>query len=223
MTETDKTRGASKVHLSERPLIICDVDEVALEFITPFTAFLRSRGQDLLPRSFRLTGNVVSLESGRETPADDVRALLDTFFASQMDWQTPADRVAASLTALDEIADILFLTAMPVRHYDIRRSLLDSHGLPFPLVATEQAKGPLIADLHDNRSQPLFFIDDLAPNLHSAKQHAPTANLLHYMANETFRAMAPHAGDDVETASNWHEIEDIISNRVDAGLPDDNT
>lgn len=221
MTETAQTRGASEVRLSERPLIICDVDEVALEFITPFTAFLRSHGQDLLPRSFRLTGNIVSLESGHETPADDVRVLLDAFFASQMDWQTPAHRVATSLAALNEFADIFFLTAMPVRHYDIRRALLDRHDLPFPLVATEQAKGPLIAKLHDSRSQPLFFIDDLAPNLHSAKQHAPTANLLHYMANDTFRAMAPDAGDDVKAASNWREIEEIISNRVDAGLPGD--
>lgn len=221
MTETAQTRGASELRLSKRPLIICDVDEVALEFITPFTAFLRSNGQDLLPRSFRLTGNVVSLKSGRETPADDVRVLLDTFFASQVDWQTPAHRVAASLAAIDEFADIVFLTAMPVRHYDIRRALLDSHDLPFPLIATEQAKGPLIADLHDNRSQPLFFIDDLAPNLHSAKQHAPTANLVHYMANETFRAMAPHAGDEVETAANWREIEEFIGNRINSGLPGD--
>lgn len=219
MKDAADLRGLNDVRLSDRPLIICDVDEVALEFVTPFSAYLRFQGLELLPRSFRLTGNVVSRESGRETPAEEVRALLDAFFASQMEWQTPADRVAASLSALHDIANILFLTAMPVRHYDVRRALLDRHDLPFPLVATERAKGPLIAHLHGDRSHPLFFIDDLAPNLHSAKQYAPQATLVHYMANKTFRALAPHAGDDVSSASTWREIEDIITGHVAAETP----
>lgn len=220
MKEASDIRGLNGIQLGDRPLIVCDVDEVALEFITPFNAFLKSHGQELLPRSFRLTGNIVSLASGLETPADDVRTLLDSFFAGQMEWQTPADRAATSLSALAGIADILFLTAMPTRHYDVRRALLDRHDLPFPLIATERSKGPLIGELHDDRPHPLFFIDDLAHNLHSVKQHAPAANLLHYMANETFRAMAPHAGDDVKVASDWGEIENIVKNHVASGQPD---
>lgn len=214
MNETADIRGLEGVQLGARPLVVCDVDEVALEFITPFDRFLQSRGQKLLPRSFHLTGNIVSLQTEMQTPAGDVATLLDSFFAGQLEWQTPADQVSASLSALSTIADIVFLTAMPARHYDVRRELLDRHELPFPLIATERSKGPLISQIHAERSQPLFFIDDLAHNLHSVKQHAPTANLVNYMANDVFRAMAPHPGDDVNTVSSWSEIEEIITDHV---------
>ncbi len=220
MTETAETKGLSDVRLGARPLIVCDVDEVVLEFLTPFNAFLKSRGHELLPRSFHLTGNIVSLETGAETPPGNVGSLLEAFYASQLEWQEPADRASACLAALSEFADILFLTAMPARHYDVRRALLDRHDLPFPLVAADRDKGPLIERLHDDRPQPLFFIDDMPHNLRSAKRHVPAANLLHYMANGTFRALAPHPGEDVTVASNWSEIEAVITGRVEDGQTD---
>jgi hypothetical protein len=70
---------------------------VVLEFITPFQAFLVENGHELQPRSFRLTGNVVRLADGSETPADDVDRLLEAFFAEQDGWQTPVETAADSL------------------------------------------------------------------------------------------------------------------------------
>ena len=46
--------------LTERPLIVCDIDEVVLEFVTPFQAFLMDNGHELRATSFRLNGNVFS-------------------------------------------------------------------------------------------------------------------------------------------------------------------
>jgi hypothetical protein len=104
------------LRLDERPLIVCDIDEVVLEFITPFQAFLVEHGHELQPRSFRLTGNVVRLADGSETPAEDVDRLLEAFFAEQDGWQTPVEAAADSLAELSGKADIVFLTAMPPRH-----------------------------------------------------------------------------------------------------------
>ena len=216
MTVSGGTRGLADVQLSDRPLIVCDVDEVVLEFVLPLSEFLIANGHELVPRSFRLTGNVVSVEDGSETPAEQVRELLDSFFANQLDWQIPAKAVSATLNDLSAVADILFLTAMPPRHYDARRTLLDRHDIPFPLVATEAAKGPLIRDLHDDRHQPLIFIDDMVYNLMSVREHAPHAHVLHYMANETFRAMAPDPGEDVIQARTWPDIERIVKDHIDA-------
>ena len=61
-------RGTSTddhIHLRERPLIVSDVDDVVLEFINPFKIFLESCGHVLLPRSFRLTGNIVDRANKR--------------------------------------------------------------------------------------------------------------------------------------------------------------
>ncbi|WP_394689822.1 hypothetical protein [Hoeflea sp.] len=200
--------------LGERPLIVCDIDEVVLEFITPFQAFLVNHGHELQPRSFRLTGNIVRLADGSETAAEEVDRLLEAFFAEQDGWQTPVEAAADSLAELSGKADIVFLTAMPPRHRTIRRSLLSRHGFDYPMIATEAAKGPAVKALHGARDQPLVFIDDIFVNLHSVKAHVPETLLINLMANDTFRALAPHPGDGVDIASDWMHAVELISAHI---------
>lgn len=214
MNGMEPATKSGDVTLENRALIVCDVDEVALEFINPFKGFLNSNGYELLPRSFRLTGNVVSLADGKEAERELVSEFLDGFFAAQMDWQTPTGGVETALANLSQSADIVFLTAMPPRHYDVRRTLLDRHDLRYPLLATTEAKGPLIDTLHEGRDHPVIFVDDLAHNLHSARQHVPSTLAINYMSNEQYRSMAPHPGDDVVEATDWTEIERIILEHI---------
>lgn len=210
------TVGHTQLSLEDRPLVICDVDEVVLEFLTPFNAFLNASGYELLPRSFRLTGNIITLDNGEAAENDTCRDLLEGFFSEQLDWQTPTNDVETVLSNLSELADIIFLSAMPPHHYDIRRTLLDRHGLTYPLVATNEEKGPLIREIHAEREQPLIFVDDMVYNLHSAKKHAPSAHTIYYMSNATFRSMAPHPGDGVIEAENWPHIEQIVRTHMGA-------
>lgn len=81
--------GLDAVRLTERPLVVCDVDDVVLEFVTPFRAFLESRGHRLLPRSFRLHGNIVCAKDETALKDAAVSELIDAFFAAQEAWQTP--------------------------------------------------------------------------------------------------------------------------------------
>ena len=77
------------IRLEDRPLIVCDVDDVVLQFATPFEAFLETRGHRLLPRSFKLTGNIVNGTDESVVEAPAVKALIDDFFMEQERWQTP--------------------------------------------------------------------------------------------------------------------------------------
>ena len=124
MTETADDIGA--IHLGDRPLLICDIDEVVLEFVTPFMAFLNSRGHELRPVSFRLTGNIFSLETDSAVDQAEVSTLLEDFYGEQDQWQQAAEAAAETLDDLSSIADIVFLTAMPPRHRSIRRRVLDA-------------------------------------------------------------------------------------------------
>lgn len=198
------------IHLTGRPLIVCDIDEVVLEFLTPFRNFLRSCGNDLLPRSFRLHGNVVALDTGNPVEDAMTSELLETFFRLQDQWQTPADLAVDTLAALSADADIIFLTAMPPRHTGVRRALLDHHGLHYPLLASEEPKGPIIKRLHDARDVPLVFIDDILRNLQSVQSHAPDCLLINLMANAEFRAMAPDPGDGIAKADCWTDVATLI-------------
>ena len=193
------------IRLGERPLIVCDIDEVALEFIAPLRAFLRSTGLDLLPRSFRLHGNVVSLETGIAAEDGIVTARIEEFFSLHDQWQGPVPLAVETLNSLGRTADIVFLTAMPPRHSAKRRALLDRLGLPFPLLAIEGAKGPVVRSLHQNRPQPVVFLDDILHNLQSVALHEPKCLLINLIADRDFLALAPKPETPILSAADWSE------------------
>jgi hypothetical protein len=198
------------VMTSTRPLVVCDVDEVVLEFLDPFDRYLNSIGHKLHPDSFRLHGNVRSIMEDIVAAHDQVNRMEEEFFATQDKWQVPAKGVDAALRSLSRDADIVFLTAMPPRHHDIRRTLLDLHGLDFPMIATEEPKGPVVAALIGGRNVPAVFIDDIVRNLGSVRMHAPDCLLMHLMANQVFRAMAPKPEKDILIAEDWAHAERLI-------------
>ncbi|WP_337270832.1 hypothetical protein [Oryzifoliimicrobium ureilyticus] len=205
------------VALSNRPLLVCDLDEVVLEFVTPFAAFLRSQGYELLPRSFRLHGNIVSLTTGAEARKESVDDFLESFFLAQADWQTPANAAVESLDLLSHDCDVVFLTAMPPRHQRIRRGLLDRLGLYQQMVATKEPKGPVVARLHGDRNLPVAFIDDILSNLISVSEHLPDCFLVHLMANDEFRHLAPPVSGKIAAATTWADADRLI--RTHFGLP----
>ncbi|SEI04598.1 hypothetical protein SAMN05216228_101943 [Rhizobium tibeticum] len=214
----DMATNASQIRLGDRPLIVCDIDEVVLEFLSPFTAFLRSHSYDLLPRSFRLYGNIVSLLDGSELDKAAVDSFEEVFFANQHLWQTPAERAVETLRALSDDADVVFLTAMPPRHHAIRRKLLDQLDLSFDLIATQEPKGPVVARLHDRRSLPVAFIDDMQRNLLSVADHVPECLLLTMMANADFKPFAPPPVGSIVAAAGWEHAADLLRAHFSADI-----
>jgi hypothetical protein len=195
---------------SDRPLVVCDIDEVVLEFLDPFQDYLQSVDHRLHPDSFKLTGNVRRISDGISATREAVDAFQEAFFAAQHLWQRPAPDCAGVLGRLKDFADIVFLTAMPPRHHEARRAVLDTHEFRFPMISTEDAKGPVVARLIGTRGVPAVFIDDIYTNLHSVRSHAPDCLLIHLMANATFRAMAPDPGEGVEKARDWPHADQLI-------------
>lgn len=200
----------SHVRLADRPLIVCDVDDVVLDFAAPFQSFLHSEGHEFLPRSFRLTGNIISMRDKVAIDQLAVRKLIEAFFEAQEQWQSPTLKVAETLTALSADADVVFLTAMPPRYAEQRRRLLDKLHLPFPLIASEEPKGPIMRRLHAERTLPSVFIDDMAHNLHSVRDHVDDCLLLHMMPDSPLHKMAPKPEGNVVRASDWRHAEGLI-------------
>ncbi|MGV3552376.1 hypothetical protein [Rhizobium sp.] len=202
---------------STRPLVVCDVDEVVLEYIDPLDRYLNSVGHKLYPDSYKLTGNIRSLTDDSVATKEDFIRMQEEFFATQDKWQVPAAGVDRALCSLSGEADIVFLTAMPPRHHDVRRMLLDQHGLDFPMIATEEPKGPVVASLIGKRGVPAVFIDDIVRNHGSVRTHVPECLLVHLMANPVFRAMAPAVDEDIVIAEDWADAERVIRERLGLG------
>lgn len=200
------------VRLTDRPLAVCDVDDVVLEFLTPFDSYITSLGHKLVPRSYRLHGNIVSASD--DTPVEDkvVSELILAFFEAQESWQTPFGDAVASLKTIGEQADVVFLTAMPPRFTQMRRRLLDRLELTFPLLATESPKGPVIRQMHGGRNLPVAFIDDMVHNHLSVATAVPDCLLVHLMPQSEMHRHAPRPAAPVAQARDWEHATTLIRN-----------
>lgn len=212
--DPETVRQIAELARDTRPLLVLDVDEVVLEFVTPFIAFLDHQGFSFSTQSFRLHGNVMDKQSG--LPVDDSRvsAMLEAFFVAQEDWQTPAAGVADALARLSPRAEIVMLTAMPHAHHARRRALLDRLGIPFPLVTTEKAKGPAVALLAGARTSPVAFVDDIPHNHVSVQKHFSRAHLFHLMANQALAPLLPPLPDGVTRLADWRDAEGLIADAL---------
>lgn len=197
--------------LRDRPLVVCDVDDVVLEFLAPFETYLAHGGAQLLPRSFRLHGNIISLETQLALEDQKVSQLIEDFFEAQERWQTPFAEAVDTLHALGNDADVVFLTAMPPRYAEQRRRLLDRLHLTFPMIATESPKGPVVKTMHEDRPLPVAFIDDMAHNLHSVGEHVEDCLLIHMMPESEIHRMAPKPGEHVRRARDWPHAGELLT------------
>lgn len=195
---------------SRKPLLVSDIDEVVLDFLDPFQDYLQSENHWLNATSFRLNGNILSTVDDAPASPEMVDNFQERFFEGQDRWQRPSPGAHHALNLIARHADIVFLTAMPPRHSAVRRQLLDRHALHFPMIATEEAKGPVVRDLIGGRGVPAAFIDDIFYNLHSVRENAPECLLVNLMSNATFRALAPEPGHGIEKAENWQQAATMI-------------
>lgn len=212
MSEDPETvRQIAELAQDDRPLLVLDVDEVVLEFVTPFCAFLAAQNLHLDTSSFRLHGNVVHSETRLAVDNERVALLLEEFFDMQGEWQCCAGDAAEVLARLAERVEIIMLTAMPHRHRDKRRALLDTLGLPYPLLTTEMAKGPAVKMLRGEKARAVVFIDDIPHNLASVRKAVPEAALFHLMAHAELRALLPAFEQGIIAVDDWADAEPKIA------------
>lgn len=195
----------------ERPLLICDVDEVVLHLVDPFVEVLEERGFILKSHSFKLTGNVFTPD-GRAATQEEIWDGLSQLFNEQASRQEIVDGAIAGLLELSGDIDILFLTNMPHEFGDIRRSHLASHGLDQPLITNTKSKAPAMELICRHRAGPVGFIDDTPKNLEQALAASIDVELFHFMANDAFRGLAGDVANVHVSTGHWPEAAAAIRN-----------
>ena len=209
--DPETARQIAALATGTKPLLVCDVDDVLLEFVRPFMAWLNLQGMELRTDSFRLTGNIRALADGEAVPQETVDALLAGFFDAQADWQEPAPGALDTLGALDDAIDVVLLTAMQHRHYGARMTALERHGIAYPLITTEMAKGPAVKALRGDPGRRVAFIDDIPHNHVSVAHDVPDAGRIHLAAYEGLAAVMPPLPDGVRKARDWPHAGDLIA------------
>jgi len=171
---------------SQKPLVICDVDEVVVHFTSALESYLAQRQMWLDTSSFALNGNVRRTEINEPVADDVVARLIDDFFHDHTLELGVIDGAIVSLQTLARQCTVVMLTNLPHHARDKRINNLRSHGLHFPVVTNSGPKGPAIQHLAKTTNKAVVFIDDSPGFMRSARDHAPDVHLIHFIQDERF-------------------------------------
>ena len=191
---------------SDRPLIVCDADEVLLQFVRGLEDFLHEQEMWLDLTTYALTGNIKRKADDAVVEAAEVQSLLGAFFDQRTGHLEPVEGAAAALAALAERAQVMVLSNVPLPQRSTRRATLARHGMDYPVVANIGAKGAALAALSGGMSAPVVFIDDIPRQHDAVAELAPEVLRLHFVADPRLaRLIAPaesaHARHDDWTAA----------------------
>jgi hypothetical protein len=191
-----------------RPLIICDADEVLVQFVAGLERFLERNGCYLDLASFRIHGNVKHKATGESVADEAVTDLLKAFFASDTRSLDVVPGAAEALAGLSTRAQVVILSNLPETAREARIENLAGHGIHFPVIAGKGPKGEIVKRMVA-ADQRVVFVDDLAPHLASVAAETPHVHRLHFIADQRLAKLVPKAPeahrriDDWPTAAQW--------------------
>lgn len=200
-----------------RPLIICDADEVLVQFMMGLERFLERNGYRLDLTSFRIHGNVVVRETGARAPDEDVTRLIGDFFASDTAHLDPVPGAARALQNLSRTAQVVVLSNLPDTAREARIGNLARHGMSYPVIAGSGPKGGIVARMITHMSAPVVFIDDLPPHHASVATTTPHVHRLHFVADPRLAKLIGASPDAHARIDNWSEAEHWIRGRITPG------
>jgi hypothetical protein len=168
----------------ERPLVICDVDDVVIDFTPSFEIYLAEQGLWIDRHRAAAAGNVRRRDTGEALDRREIRRLRRRFYADRMSHLEPIAGAVQSLREIGLHADVVMLSNLPYELAEARRRNLKDLGLGFPLIINSGAKGPAVKAIARGARPLVVFIDNRAICMTSACEHVPDAHLIHFLADE---------------------------------------
>jgi hypothetical protein len=196
---------------ADRPLIICDVDDVVVHFLRGFDAKLAEIDHVLEANSFALNGNVLHKITRAEMSQEDVSRLVDDFFIERTEFLEAIDGAVESLLHLSQDASVVMLTNLPHHARDKRIRNLQNLGLPFPVITNSGPKGPAIANLAARTAGPVVFVDDSPNFVRSSFEHAPDVKIVHFLHDERFAKLHQPFDFVSHTTGRWADAKQHIA------------
>lgn len=183
----------------DRPVVICDVDEVLFQFLIPFERYLADVGCRLeMHSNASLFGNVYAAGSEMPIKDEEVSELLGKFYKRDVESQPPIPGAAVALAGLSKRVRVVIITNLPSAYGNRRQRALRVHGMDYPLIINSGLKGTALTRLLRGHRAPSFFIEDMHAHLVSAAR-IKGLHCVQFAANI-------HLARLVERAENAHQV-----------------
>ena len=184
-----------------------------LRFVHGLDRFLRDRSLYFDLSSYRLHGNIKHIEGDSAVLDVEVTALLEEF-RQDLDWLEPVEGAADALRLISRQANIVVLSNVPEAQAGARTRNLASCRMDFPLVCNSGPKGPAVKELSARAGRPVFFIDDIGPNLVSVAESAPHVFRIHLVGDERLKSVVPVCEQAHLRAADWDDAREFILARL---------
>lgn len=188
-----------------RPLLICDCDEVLVQFIAPFEAYLAREGYSLSFNSLEFAGNIRHEETGAYPDRKAVRELLFRFFDAHLEETPLMPGAAQALQQISEVADIVILTNIDAEHRERRAQALAAADMPYRVLSNRGLKGKAVQELAAACTGPWLFVDDLSLHHQSVAATCPDVNRLHFVADPRIQQLVPDCPEANARFTTWED------------------
>ncbi|MFQ5984953.1 MAG: hypothetical protein ACE5LL_05490 [Alphaproteobacteria bacterium] len=186
-----------------RPLVISDADEVLVGFFASFESYLVDNGLYFTWESYRLAGNIRCLADDVALVQEEIRALVEAFFAGHIERLVPIDGAQEALAALARRAHIVILSNSPLAQREPRRRSLARHGIDYPLVANIGSKAAAVRRLAEQVTGPVYFIDDSPQHHAEVAEAAGRVRRLHFVAEPRLAQLMGPARHSHRRVESW--------------------
>jgi hypothetical protein len=194
----------------DRPLIICDADEVLFAFMAGFAPYLERMGHYFAWQAYQLSGHVRRRDNDQPIDDEAIEALLAGYWDEAAEAMGLVPEAPEALRALSRHAGVVILTNVPFEHHERRIRTLARHDLGYPTIANAGPKGPAVRWLAERAGRPAFFIDDSPRHHRSVAAHAGEVIRLHFVGDARLAALSPTAPDCHHRTDSWAEARAVI-------------
>jgi hypothetical protein len=197
----------------DRPLLVCDADEVLVRFIAALERFLERRGLYYDWRKYDFRSTIRRRDSDAVIAVEEVGAVRDAFF-EQIEHLDPVPGAAEALQSLAARCQIVVLTNLPVRIRDARRRGLARLGMPYPVVTNQGGKGPTVRHLVERLQAPAVFLDDMPQNHASVAAAAGHVRRVQFIEDPRLERLMGRTEDAHHQADSWAKALPIIEREL---------
>jgi hypothetical protein len=204
-----------------RPLLICDCDEVLLHMVVPFRDWLGEVHHiDFDLHNSDWAEALRHKHDGTRVERDAIWALLSGFFETEMHRQQPIKGSIAAINRIAKIADVVILTNLMDHHNEARTAQLRAAGIDVPVYTNQGGKGQALANIVERYApSATVFVDDLEHQHDSVADVTPDVWRLQFVGEAILSQRIKPAPSAHARIDQWDQAEAWITGKLLCGTP----
>ena len=191
--------------IKDKPLIVCDADEVIFDFMYSFENYLHAKNLYFNWKSYALEGNILN-DKNEALNKSQISDTINSFFMNKTESMNLVEGAVNSLQILSEQHNIIILSNIPFKFYEKRKVALKKYGINFPFFANTGPKGKAVKYLSDIHKGKIWFIDDSPYQIKSVKLEEKNVNTILFIGNSKLEALIKSKKEYCDHFSNkWED------------------